>query len=302
MTIALPDPSGDDCQNVGYTNRIFVQALFPYRKSDDYRRAITQGSKEVIIMAPNGLPYGKYPRLIMAYIITTAVTRAHQAEQGLLEKDEARCIPLGESMNEFFRRIGTAQRGTGGARGTITLIREQLIRLASSTITVQSRIQKGSKSLHKGANQPIADEWQLWFDSDNPDQTTLEDSYIQLTKRFFDLIADAPIPIDLDILQKLGKPRAMDIYVWITLKKAALQYQSRPSFTFSWSEMEHQFSTKELTTWRERSHFREEFKKCIAAIRSLWPEVGIETNTKNGVTIHKGAPSVSMRKPRKQLE
>lgn len=301
MTIALPDPSGDDCQNVGYTNRIFVQTLFPYRKSDDYRRAITQGNKEVIIVAPNGLPYGKYPRLIMAYIITAAVARSNQAEQGLLNQEEARRIPLGESMNEFFRRIGTTQRGTGGARGTITLIREQLIRLASSTITVQSRIQKGSKSLHKGTNQPIADEWQLWFDSDNPDQTTLEDSYIQLTKRFFDLIADAPIPIDLDVLQKLGKPRAMDIYVWITLKKAALQYQSRPSFTFSWEQMEHQFSTKELTTWRERSHFREEFKKCINTIRSLWPEVGIETNTKNGVTVHKGTPSVSMKKPRKQL-
>ncbi|WP_426722017.1 replication protein RepA [Corynebacterium auriscanis] len=302
MTVALPDLLGDDDrQNIGYTNRIFVQALFPYRRSDDYRRAITQGSKEVIITSPNGLPYGKYPRLIMAYIITAAVARAHQVDQGHFDNEEARRIPLGESMNEFFRRIGTGQRGTGGTRGTITLIREQLLRLASSTIVVQSRIQNGSKSLHQGLNQPIADEWQLWFDSGNPNQTTLEDSYIQLTKRFFDLIADAPIPIDLDILQKLGKPRAMDIYVWITLKKAALQYQNQPSVTFSWREMEHQFSTKELTTGVQRRDFREEFKKSIESIRVLWPNVGIEADTKNGVTIHKGAPSVSMKKPRSQL-
>ncbi|WP_369336445.1 hypothetical protein [Corynebacterium pseudotuberculosis] len=33
------------------------------------------------------------------------------------------------------------------------------------------------------------------------------------------------------MLQKLGKPRAMDIYVWITMKKAALHYQNRSSLT-----------------------------------------------------------------------
>ena len=101
MTMNLPSVPGD--QNIGYTNRIFVQALFPYRKTEDYRRAITQGSKEVIISSPNGLPYGKYPRLIMAYIITAAVARANQAEEGLLDEDEARRIPLGESLNKIGR-------------------------------------------------------------------------------------------------------------------------------------------------------------------------------------------------------
>ncbi|ATB62641.1 hypothetical protein CpMB16_08585 [Corynebacterium pseudotuberculosis] len=46
-------------------------------------------------------------------------------------------------------------------------------------------------------NQPIADEWKLWLDASNPDQADLEDSYIQLTKRFFDLIADTPSPLTL---------------------------------------------------------------------------------------------------------
>lgn len=301
MTINIPALPDDDGQTVGYTNRIFVQALFPYRKTDEYRRAITQGSKEIIISSPNGLPYGKFPRLIMAYIITAAVARAHQVEQGLIDPDEARRIPLGESMNEFFRRIGTSQRGTGGTRGTITLIREQLVRLASSSIVVQDRIKTTKVDMHSGRNQPIAEEWELWFDTGNPDQTTIEHSYLQLTKTFFEEISDSPIPIDLGILQQLGKPRAMDIYVWITLKKAALYYQNRASLTFSWDQMEHQFSTKELTDWAQRQTFRTEFKKCINAIRELWPDVGIEADTKAGVTIYKGTPSVSMRTLRKQL-
>ncbi|MGJ4093963.1 replication protein RepA [Corynebacterium macclintockiae] len=297
MTINLPALSDDDDGQTGdYTNRIFVQALFPYRKSDEYRRAITQGSKEVIISSPNGLPYGKYPRLIMAYIITTAVARAHQVEQGLMDSDEARQIPLGESLNEFFRRIGVVARGTGGSRGTVTRIREQLVRLASSSIVVQSRIKKDRVDIHRGVNHPIAGEWEPWFDAGNPDQAT-----IQLTDRFFQLIADAPIPIDLDILHKLGKPRAMDIYVWITVKKARLNYQNLPSFTFSWKQMEHQFSPKELTTWEQRANFRNEFNRCLETIRALWPDVGVDTDTKAGVTLHKSAPSVTMRPSRKQL-
>lgn len=115
------------------------------------------------------------------------------------------------------------------------------------------------------------------------------------------MIADAPIPIDLDILQQLGKPRAMDIYVWITLKKATLHYQNRESLTFSWDEMEHQFSPKELTTATQRRDFRNEFNRCLEAIRDLWPDVGVDTDTKAGVTLHKGASSVTMRPSRKQL-
>lgn len=301
MTKNLPSPSCDDAQNVGYTNRLFVQALFPYRSTDDYRRSISQGSSEVVITSPNGLPYGKYPRLIMAYIITTAVHRAKQVEQGMLTEDEARRIPLGETLNEFFRSIGAAARGTGGSNGTITRIREQLVRLASSTIIVQSRIQQGTKTLHQGANQSIAEEWQLWFDSGNPDQATLEESYIQLTPRFFELICVAPIPIDLDVLQRLGKPRAMDIYVWVTLKKAWLHYRNLPSFTFSWSEMEHQFSTKNLLTSTQKRDFRNEFNGCLKVIQSLWPGIGVTTDTKSGVTIYKGAPSISMKTAKPKL-
>ncbi|WP_072577912.1 replication protein RepA [Corynebacterium pseudotuberculosis] len=78
----------------------------------------------MITKSPNGLPYGKYPRLSMAYVITSAVVRSHQVEQGYLTAEEARKIPLGESMNEFFRRIGGTTRGTGGNTGTITRIRE----------------------------------------------------------------------------------------------------------------------------------------------------------------------------------
>src|SRR5699024_194505 len=198
-------------------------------------------------------------------------------------------------------RIGTTTRGTGGSTGTITRLREQLVRLASSSIVVQSRVKRGSKERVRGGNQPLADEWELWFDSGNPDQTTIQDSYIQHTERFVDMIADAPIPIDLRILQQLGKPRAMDTDVWLTLRKDTLHHQIRESLTFSWDEMEHQFSTTELTTAAQRRNFRDEFKKCIDTIRALWPDVGVETDTKAGVTLHQGTPSVAMRKPRKQL-
>ncbi len=44
-----------------------------YRKTDDDKRVIETPSGKIVVYSDEGLPYGKYPRLIMAYVITRAV-------------------------------------------------------------------------------------------------------------------------------------------------------------------------------------------------------------------------------------
>ncbi|MGV0376158.1 replication protein RepA [Corynebacterium hadale] len=75
----------------------------------------------------------------MAYVITRAVANAGKVKDGTLTIDEACRIPLGHSMNHFLQAIGIGQRGTGGSKGTLTIAREQLLRLAGSMITVKKR-------------------------------------------------------------------------------------------------------------------------------------------------------------------
>ena len=284
-------------QDVGYTSKLFVQALFPYRKTDDDKRVIETPSGKIVVYSDDGLPYGKYPRLIMAYIITRAVANAGKVKDGTLTIDEACRIPLGHSMNHFLQAIGIEQRGTGGSKGTLTIAREQLLRLAGSMITVKS-----DDGVHaRGRNTQIMEDWDLWFDSRDPNQGSFVESYLKLTPQFFKHIAESPIPIDLNVLRELNKPRSMDIYIWLTVKQYWLAKNNREAYTFTWDMIAANFTTKELETSQEIASFRRNFKSAISDILNVWPEAGIEANT-DGVTVTRTAPSVQQKPPRPELD
>ena len=284
-------------QDVGYTSKLFVQALFPYRKTDNKERVLQNGDGKIVIYSGEGLPYGKYPRLIMAYIITRTVKNAGRLKDGKINHEEALHIPLGRSMNQFLQAIGIGQRGTGGSKGTLTIVREQLLRLADSRVTVKS--DDGVRA--RGKHTQIVDDWDLWFDTRDPNQGSFVESYIKLTPQFFKHVAEAPIPIDLNVLRELNKPRAMDIYIWLTVKQYWLAKNNREAYTFTWDMIAANFATKELTTAVERRDFRNEIKKAILELTTVWPEAGIEANT-DGVTVARTAPSIQQKPPRPEID
>lgn len=201
-------------EELGYTTRVLIQALFPYRKQETKEIMRRIRTTQITVYSPEGLPYGKYPRLIMAYLITEAVKRKN------LPTNEARKIPMGSSMNDFMRKMGLKNRSTGGSKGTIGILREQMRRIASSTITVKQLL---DKNRDLGANLQVVDAWDLWYHH-NPEQGCLEESYIILSEKFFQEIIAHPIPIDLGILKSLSKPRSMDLYIWATARKYVLKY------------------------------------------------------------------------------
>ena len=196
-----------NAQDIGYTSKLFVQALFPYRKTDEEKRVIETAQGRIVVYADGGLPYGKYPRLIMAYIITRAVENAGKLKAGKIDFEQAVRIPLGHSMNHFLQAIGIHGRGTGGKKGTLSIVREQLLRLADARVTVKE--DDGVRA--RGKHTQIMDEWDLWFDARDPNQGSFIESYIKLTPQFFQHIIEAPIPIDLAVLRQLTNPRSMDI-------------------------------------------------------------------------------------------
>lgn len=267
-------------QEIGYTSKLFVQALFPYRKQESKEREIQTAEGTVSVYSPNGLPYGKYPRLIMAYVITRAVEHAAQVRDGKMDIDEARRIPLGKSMNGFLEAIGVTSRGTGGANGNLIKIRDQIIRLAGSTVTAQT-----DDGVHAaGHNTQIVEDWSLWVNPHKPDQELSIESTITLTPQFFQHIVEAPIPIDLDVLRELNKPRSIDLYVWLTVKNYWLRRSNRDSFLFTWDMIAQSFSTKELKTSNDLAHFRTDFKNALKEVTQAWPGANIDASTE-GVTV-----------------
>ena len=286
-----------NAQDIGYTSKLFVQALFPYRKTDEEKRVIETAQGRIVVYADGGLPYGKYPRLIMAYIITRAVENAGKLKAGKIDFEQAVRIPLGHSMNHFLQAIGIHGRGTGGKKGTLSIVREQLLRLADARVTVKE--DDGVRA--RGKHTQIMDEWDLWFDARDPNQGSFIESYIKLTPQFFQHIIEAPIPIDLAVLRQLTKPRSMDIYIWLTVKQFWLSKNNRDFYLFTWDMMAQSFATKELITAIDRRNFRNEIKKAIHDVQAVWPNSGIKADLK-GVTVTKTSPSVEKKPPRPQLD
>src|SRR5699024_2378111 len=149
---------------VGYASKLFVQALFPYRSTKETSRQVQQGPQVITVTSNVGIPYGKYPRLIMAYLITQAVARAGQVKLGYMTEDQARVIPLGDSLNDFLRAIGLKTPG-GGA--VIVNIKEQIDKLASCSIKVENvaRTKVSTQRAAKPAME-ISNSHGLWIQPD----------------------------------------------------------------------------------------------------------------------------------------
>lgn len=274
-------------QEVGYTHRLLLQTLFPYRKQEVDKVVRQSGPLRVTALSANGLPYGKYPRLIAIYLCTEAVKRRD------LPADEARRIPLGSSMQRFLHEIGVMGRANGGARGSLSLLHEQLRRLATTTITVERLYEPQSESARMNRtsikNMAMFDSMDFWV-TPHPDQLALSEPYLELTAAFFQEVTENPIPVDLGILKGLGRPRAIDVYLWATLKKFTL----RTDFTLSWEQAQRQFGPEVANTARGRADFKKEIGKTVERIRELWPDSGLDVGAE-GVVLSPGQPSIPRR-------
>lgn len=273
---------------VGYTTKMFVQSLFPYRKSEDDKRVLTQGSDSITISSTAGLPYGRFPRLIMAYLITQITERDRQVQRGTLTHEQARRIPLGHSMNEFLNQIGLQSRGTGGKNGSLARLRDQLRRINRCTITVESRLPHRDG----GMNAQIASSWDLWFSEKHPDQGSLTPSYITVTEEYFTYVAKAPIPIDLNVMRRLRSPRAMDCYSWLVTKQYWLHKKNIDQHTFSWEQLVSSFAGAPIETPAQLRDFRRRFRSVLDEIGAYWPGLDVEIDQKQGLTMHRSALAI----------
>jgi hypothetical protein len=106
---------------VGFLARALVQATLPHSdpKANEFVRR--NGHFTLSILAPKdvGLPYGRYPRLVLAYFTTEAVRR------------KSPDVELGSHFSHFCAALGIPP--TTGPRGSLPQLREQLQRLFAST-------------------------------------------------------------------------------------------------------------------------------------------------------------------------
>src|SRR5215217_2839762 len=145
---------------LSYYTPILIQCTLPHsapktrdwkKTNGDFSLIISSGVDENLI--PYGIPYGSFPRLVLAYIITRVI-----------ETGERR-VDLSSHFSGFMREIGYTGNHKGNSlAGKRT--RHQLIRLLRASITFQAKDDGHLAVL----DVKVAPKFELWWDYKNPEQ------------------------------------------------------------------------------------------------------------------------------------
>ncbi len=255
---------------VGFLARALVQATMPHSdpKTNEFVRH--NGHYSLSIMAPAGvgLPYGRYPRLVLAYLNTEAV------------KQKTRHIALDHHFSHFCAGLGIPP--TTGPRGSLPQLREQMQRLFASTF--QCLFHDEEKGRHAGDGFLIADKRTLWWDPSREIGDVSAESHVVLSERFFREATEAPVPLDLRVLRALRSPFEIDIYVWLTWRF----FRLRKPVTIPWDSLQLQFGCG----YKNPRHFKRRLLKYLKSVLGYYPSARL-ANTDAGLLLKPSATHVS---------
>lgn len=267
----------------GYVARVFTQTSLPYRNPTANAPVWQRHNGNMTLtLRPNyaqdgspQYPFGVIPRLLLTWMTTEAVLQ--QTPQ----------LEVADSLADFMRQLG--MQATGGRRGSITRLREQMHRLfmANFAVTVE-----GDKR-HTGGQLSVASSYDLWWSNKIPEQASLVPSFVRLTDEFYREVTERPIPVDLKALAHLRTvgPMALDIYSWLTYRTSYLRTGSR----ISWSQLRWQFGTQAADTPSGRYKFQQDFDRALKHVLTVYPAARAEVS-EHGIVIRPGRTHVQMTK------
>jgi len=234
--------------------RIFVQATLPHSRPKVHEFERINGRYSLHLTAPPsvGLPYGSYPRLVLAWLTTEAV-RTKSPE-----------IRLGATFSDFMYRLGLTP--VTGKRGTVSRLRGQLHRLFSTTIRWTFTDEAGGHASGRGL--VIAGEHHLGWSPRDPAQQPSWRSRVVLGAEFFNEITSSAVPIDLRAIGLLKRsPLALDIYVWLTYR---MSYLRRPCL-IPLEALQRQFGAH----YARPTDFRRRFLRSLCQVLQVYPSLRV---------------------------
>src|SRR5699024_942224 len=118
----------------GFINRYFAQISLPHSKQyiSTFTRKSGNFTLDIISDPKIGLPYGTYPRLLLAWICSEAT------------KTQTTALHLGSNQSEFMRKLDISRQGS-----TIAMLKEQTTRLVNSLfrVTIEGKNSRARKNI-----------------------------------------------------------------------------------------------------------------------------------------------------------
>ncbi len=267
--------SAQEAGALGFMARLMVQTTLPHSARKERTFVRTNGALSVSINAHHklGLPYGRYPRLLLAWLTTEAV-RKGEAE-----------IELGPSLSAFMAQLGL--QVTGGREGSIGRLRDQMQRLFGATIEYTWDLREKGEWHDEGFR--VANETHLWWKPVEGEDGVAWRSTVRLSPAFFETIRERPVPIDLRALKALRSPLAIDLYCWLTYRSSYLKRPAR----VPWVALAWQFGAD----YTDTKNFKRKLKEALRRLLVVYPGIRVET-VRGGLLLKPARPHVSRRSTR----
>ena len=278
--LAIEAEDAKTAGQLGFMTRALAMATMPHRRPrvDVYERRNGDFCLRMWSGSAAGLPYGTLPRLLVSWVCTEAVTT------------RSRELCLGPSLAQFLEELGLSR--TGGVRGNITRVRDQMRRLFSTFITAEfaprRRVFTPERSTNKpGAAAPNelrrvqgftlrniqlvedAEVQDVWWNPQDPESTARWSGTLTLSPKFFSECLQGPIPVDLRVYKSLRhSPLAIDIYTWLTYRAS---YLRKPSLPIRWEVLMTQFGSSYKMDEQGIRNFRKAFARELKRVLFLYP-------------------------------
>ncbi len=235
--------------DIGFMARPFVQATLPHRDTQALVHTRHNGRLTLKITGDKdlGLPYGRYPRLLLAWMTREAC------------RTKSRRLELGHSLSSFMAQLGLTP--TGGRSGTIPRLRDQMARLFLSTVSFTD-YDPGAGRLADD-RFTIADKTRLWWSPSEEREQPFWGSFVVLSELGFRALSERPVPVDMATLRSLRSPLALDIYCWLTYRNSYLQRPTR----IPWPALAAQFGG----SYNDRRNFKRKFRAALRQVLMLYP-------------------------------
>lgn len=284
LMTGLPEP--DD---IGFLHSGLCQTFLPHSKPDSNVAPWRRNAGRLTLMtspgiidkppangrqhAPDeleslyvGVPYGTKARLILIHLQTEGV--------------KSRTVSLGRSLTAFMRSLNLAV--TGGSRGSINGVREQCMRIARCSFTMQwsdkDALTGDGRTIIRDSR--IAEGLEIWDRANDRSDWTGE---VTLSEGFYEHLREHAVPLDKRALSLLsGNSLALDLYALFAHRAPKLQ----SNLFLRWSALEGQVGA-DTTTGQLARKIRQAMPMVKDAYQGLEVEVG-----RFGVTLKPTKPAV----------
>lgn len=288
--VAIQESSAKDANELGFVARLLIQATIPHSKPKSNEWSRKNGNLTVHMMAPSsvGLPYGCYARLLLVWLTTQAIRNKSRMDKGVITQQEAYRIELGHSQRGFMAELGLI--GTGGKEGSIGRLRDQMNRLFKTTISaiITEYSEEGGYVTQNDAGARVTDFCHIWWSTNQPEQNSLWGAWVELSPKFFQLITDKPVPLDMRVLRLIKRsPIALDIYCWATYRVSYL----KKATVIPWGALMEQIGTGYPNTRQGSRDFRKRFLDGLQKVQFAWPELNASPSER-GLLLKPCSPQV----------